>query len=203
MDYNIKNSELLITEKNHCDGASYTGSVTVSTYLGDRLTQTQTIHNEGMAGLFEFIASCLRGEYSTAKGLRPCKLVLLKQGASEPANSTPYSNTAYDSEKHHFWSSKYAISTPMLYDTAPPIEIDTGDNPSSSITYHFRIPYLSLVGGAEIKKLLLLPANPTNYEQEACAFLVLDTAIKVPTSGGNFTIIIDWTLTFNNGSAVN
>jgi hypothetical protein len=109
-------------------------------------------------------------------------------------------NLAIDAAEggHHFWSSKYALCTPMLYDNAAYAETTSGVNPSGSVTYHFRVPFLSLVGGSKIKKLLLLPLTPSDYVKDACAYYVLDNEIKVPVQSGNFTVIIDWTLTFRN-----
>jgi hypothetical protein len=82
-----------------------------------------------------------------------------------------------------------------MYDTAA---ISNVTDASSSTTFHFRIPFLSLVGGSKIKKLMLLPPNASAYQEDACAYFVLKNEIKVPDSGANFTVIIDWTLTFTN-----
>jgi hypothetical protein len=76
-----------------------------------------------------------------------------------------------------------------MYDGAALTEFTEGEG--SSTTYHFRIPFLSLVSGASIKKLLLLPSIGSDYAKDACAYFILDEAIKVPVSGGNFTVIID------------
>lgn len=61
----------------------------------------------------------------------------------------------------------------------------------NSVTYHFRVPFLSLLSGAVVQKLLLLPMNPGNYAEDACAYFILDEPIKIPDISGNFTIIID------------
>jgi hypothetical protein len=75
-----------------------------------------------------------------------------------------------------------------MFDTAVVAESTTA---GSSATYHFRVPFLSLVGGSTIKKLMLLPATATDYTRTACAYMVLDTEIKVPDAAANYTIIID------------
>lgn len=85
-----------------------------------------------------------------------------------------------------------------MYDTAA---ISTTTETSSSTTYHFRVPFLSLVGGSTIKKLMLLPPRASNYRTDACAYFILPGGIKVPDAGANFTIIIDWKLEFTNSSA--
>lgn len=207
----MKNNILDITKTNS-DCAQYTGTVTIASYIGDRLIQKETHHNAGLKTLFEFIGSCLQGNWTEARDKRPCKLVMLTQAADEcltaeelknagekytKGKSEPTNDKAVDNQSNHYWSSKYAVCGPTMYDTAA---ISTTTATSSSTTYHFRVPFLSLVGGSKIKKLMLLPPMATNYQSEACAYYVLDTEIKVPDVSANFTVIIDWTLEFTNNS---
>ena len=56
----MQNNSLEITKTNS-DCAQYTGTVTIASYLGDRLIQKETHHNAGLRLLFEFIGSCLQG----------------------------------------------------------------------------------------------------------------------------------------------
>ena len=184
--------------KTNSDCARYTGTVTIASYLGDRLIQKESHHNKGLNTLFEFMSNCLQGNWYEAKYKRPCKLVMLQTADQELSPndiSSPSNSSAIDREGKHFWSSKYAVCNPTMYDTAA---TTTTDAESSSVTYHFRVPFLSLVGGSKIKKLMLLPPQATNYQTEACAYYVLDTEIEVPVVGANFTVIVDWTLTFSN-----
>jgi hypothetical protein len=186
------------------DCAKYTGTVTVSTYLGDRLIHTETHHNKGLERLFKFVSTCLQGNWYEAKFHRPCKLVLLKTAAGEQLvenEAAPTGTAALSTPltKPEYWSSVYAVCNPVMYDTAAVAELnEDSDGPESSVTYHFRIPFLSLVSGSKIQKLLLLPATTSNYAAEACAYYILKEPLEVPVAGGNFTIIIDWTLTFKN-----
>lgn len=209
------NNNLEITKSNS-DCARYTGTVTIASYLGDRLLQKETHHNAGLKNLFEFIGSCLQGNWYEARDKRPCKLVMLTKVADEcltdadieaaggasavpKGKSTPDNNSAKDGQEAHYWSAKYAVCSPIMYDTAA---ISTTSATSSSTTYHFRIPFLSLVGGSKIRKLMLLPPMATSYQEEACAYYVLENEIAVPTAGANFTIIIDWTLNFTNSESI-
>ena len=210
----MMNNPLEITKTNS-DCTQYTGTVTIASYLGDRLIHKETHHNSGLKTLFEFIGGCLQGNWYEAKNKRPCKLVMLKaaegesdfltpegtetkkdppdkRGWSTPTNLNP---NMFDEKGNHFWSSKYAVCSPTLYDTAATTKTTATSN---SITYHFRVPFLSLVGGSKIKKLMLLPQNAVDYRANACAYYVLDEEIAVPVAGANFTIIIDWTLEFTN-----
>jgi hypothetical protein len=86
-----------------------------------------------------------------------------------------------------------------MFDTAVVGETAT-DGTSSSATYHFRVPFLNLVSGSAIKKLMLLPSVATDYTSTACAYMVLDNEITVPDTGANFTVIIDWKLIFTNNT---
>lgn len=191
---NMTNIPKSLTES-HCDCAAYAGTVAVSAYLNGRLIQKQIKHNSGLPTLFAFIANCLEGTWTEAKANRPCTLALLKTAVDEDVRtSNPISNK-------EAWGPNHAVASPIMHDSA--VISAAASSLTSSITYHFRVPFLSLVGGSEIQKLLLLPANPTSYAEEACAYFVLDNPITVPTSGGNFTVIVDWTLTFVNQTGGN
>lgn len=201
------NDNLINITKTNSDCAQYTGTVTVASYMGDRLLQKETYHNAGLPKLFDFLGSCLQGNWYEARDKRPCKLVLLKKADDEyvagetilgnytKGISTPLNSSAKDNQENHYWSSKYAVCSPIMYDTAA---ISTVTDTSSSTTYHFRVPFLSLVGGSKIKKLMLLPPTGSAYQEDACAYFVLKDEIKVPEVGANFTVIVDWTLTFTN-----
>ena len=181
----------------NCDYTNYTGIVTVSVYNNDRLIKTSTSHNKGMTTLFNFISSCLRGDFKSARESRPCKIVLLKEGANE-VFSTSGANTdtssPYSQTNAQFWTDDYSVSAPAVYDTAA---IGTVSSSGCDVTYHFRIPSLNLQAGAEVKKLLLLPVKYTSLT-EACAYYILDNKITLPEKSGNITIIIDWKLSFSN-----
>lgn len=206
------NDILLDITKTNSDCAQYTGTVTIASYLGDRLLQKETHHNAGLQTLFEFISSCLQGNWYEARDKRPCKLVLLKAPNEEQdrlttdlkANapiggwSTPNNPNAVDNDGNHYWSAKYSVCSPVMYDTAA---IAENTSESSSTTYHFRVPFLSLIGGSKIKKLMLVPSVTSDYAADACAYFVLNEEIPVPEAGANFTVIIDWTLTFTNNTA--
>ena len=191
---NITNIPESLTES-HCDCAAYSGTVAVSAYLDGRLIQKQVKHNSGLPTLFAFIANCLEGTWTEARANRPCKLALLKTAKDE---NILISNPMTDKTA---WGSNHAVASPIMHDSA--VISASANSLTSSITYHFRVPFLSLVAGSEIQKLLLLPADPTSYADEACAYFVLDNPIVVPTSGGNFTVIVDWTLTFVNQTGGN
>lgn len=185
-----------ITE-NNCSFARYSGEVTIAVFHKDKLLKKITSHNAGLEPLFTFISKCLAGRWNEAQESRPCKLVLLETGTGEDTTtSTPLNDPA----DKGYWTSRYAISTPMIYDNAV-LNTTTSNPASGSVTYHFRIPSLALAPGKIIKKLVLLPTlyNESSYKKDACAYFILPgEGIQVPDQSSNTTVIIDWTLKFTN-----
>ena len=117
------------------------------------------------------------GNYTVAKSSRPCKIILFK-GNDDGKTFTKVSSAVY-------------------YDsTALP---GIGDN-SGSVTYHFRIPFLALEGGATVKRIGLYPNNISSEKDDLCAYYDFPDGneIEIPTDGSNYTIIIEWKLTINN-----
>lgn len=197
---NKETNLIYIPEENNCNYARYKGVVTVSLFHKDKLLKTVTSHNEGLENLFMFVSKCLAGRWAEAQESRPCKLVLLEKDERESFEGSTRSTPLTDTEETGYWTSKYAISTPMVYDNAA---LNATTPTSGSVTYHFRIPSLALTAGKKIKKLLLLPSLYTSYSKDACAYFILEgegleDGITIPEQGGNTTVIIDWTLIFTN-----
>lgn len=57
----MKTNNLTEAKISNNDCAKYTGTVTVATYLGERLLKKETHHNAGLPNLFKFIGNCLQG----------------------------------------------------------------------------------------------------------------------------------------------
>lgn len=156
---------------------SYTGDIHVKVVEDDRIYYDNYFHNHGTKKLFNFFIDALIGNYMVAKSNRPCKIILFKKN-DDGKTFTKVSNAVY-------------------YDsTALP---SVGDN-SGSVTYHFRIPFLALEGGATVKRIGLYPNIISNEEDDLCAYYDFpeNEKIDIPTDGSNYTIIIEWTLTINN-----
>ena len=180
------------------DGGSYVGKVDIKVYEGDSLLSQYKQTNKGLLNLFQFITYGLQGNWENAKSKRPCKIVLLQQADGEILTESSPTDIQNDTAK--YWSSDYEASSPVYYDTAA---LATNDNSKGEIVYHFRIPFLSLTLGAKISKLMLLPNTSTDYANDACAYLILKEPIQIPLNGGNYTIIIDWKLSFSNAETKN
>ena len=57
----------------------YRGMVTISQYSGQKKIKLAQFHNEGGTPLFNFLASCLAGDFAIAKLTRPTKVMLIER----------------------------------------------------------------------------------------------------------------------------
>lgn len=188
----MENKKDLIQEIENFTGNSieYKGQITVSIFEDDRMISKNTYYNQGTNKLFTFLTNCLSGDFNTAMASRPCRLVLLKKGSSEDlATSTPTA-TNKDSNGKTYWGETYYAAPPVYYGKTPTIT-------ANKITYNFRVPFLVLQSGAIIKKMALVPENSSSVS-DICAYYTLTDEIEVPTAGGNYTILVDWELSFSN-----
>ena len=67
----------------------YTGIVTLSQYIGSKKVKIAQVQNTGGNPLFDFLSSCLIGDFTLAKVTRPTKIRLIRR--SKDASSDTYS----------------------------------------------------------------------------------------------------------------
>lgn len=186
-------------KKSKSNTFNYVGDIHVKVVEDDRVYYENYFHNHGTKKLFNFFIDSLIGNYTVAKSSRPCKVILFKKTDKDifPEDIAPDDHTT----KVKFdWSSEAKVSNAVYYDsTALP---GVGDN-SGSVIYHFRLPFLTLEGGATVRKIGLYPSIISSEDMDLCAYYLLPKAkqIEIPTEGGNYTIIIEWKLTINNADA--
>lgn len=179
-------NEKLINNTHNC--IEYKGKITVSVLENERVLSKNIYYNNGTNKLFAFLTNCLSGDFNTARANRPCRLVLLTTADEEAEYITDSKPT--DNNYSNYWSETYYAAPPVYYGKAP-------TTLGNKITYSFRVPFLQLQGGAKIKKMALVPELSSEVD-DICAYYVLGSEIEVPTVGGNFTILVDWELSFNN-----
>lgn len=165
------------------NGINYCGEVSITVMDGKRKLYT-IVHNNGKKGLFTFLSNCLLGNFTAAKNSYPSKIACF--GTATEASTTLIrlsSFVRYDSSR---WEAK---------------ETST----ESSIYFHFRIPYMVLKHGTiTTLRLYTNDVSGEEVESDICAEIKLkDTEyITVPdTTDGNFTIIVDWKMTFKDISS--
>ena len=157
-------------KKSKSNALSYTGDIHVKIVEDDRVYYDNYFHNNGTKKLFNFFIDALIGNYTVAKSSRPCKIILFKKN-DDGKTFTKVSNAVY-------------------YDSTA---VPGGDDKSGSVTYHFRLPFLVLEGGATVKRIGLYPNIISNEEDDLCAYYDFTDGneIEIPTNGNNYTIIIE------------
>ena len=193
-----KNKKEIIEYSKSAQAFDYVGDITIKLTEGDRVYSTKHYHNNGAVKLFNFFADCLIGNFNVAKSSRPCKIVLFK--VKEDDSELDPETGEVDPTKA-IWDDDTRISTKVFYDSA--VTPGASEESGSTVTYHFRIPYLSLVDGERVRKLALYPDIISSYRDDRCAYYILPAAeeIQIPGPAGvssNFTIIIDWKLHIYN-----
>lgn len=168
----------------------YRGQITVSIMDGDRLISKNKYTNSGTSKLFAFLTNCLSGDFNTARYNRPCRLLLLEGGSGEDLDTSNPADEDADSNGNAFWGEHYYVAPPVYYSKTPTAL-------GNAVTFNFRVPFLLLNNGAIVKKMALVPELSSDIS-DICAFYILSDSIQVPTSGGNFTILVDWELSFSN-----
>ena len=183
-------------KESNSNAFSYTGDIHVKVVEDDRIYYDNYFHNHGTKKLFNFFIDALIGNYTVAKSSRPCKIILFEKTKNDIFQEDIAADDTATKVKFD-WSREAKVSSAVYYDsTALP---GIGDN-SGSVTYHFRIPFLALKGGATVKKIGLYPNIISSEENDLCAYYIFpeNEGIEIPTDVSNYTIIIEWTLTINN-----
>ena len=207
MEEEIKNSEVEKSEKEDLnqeaqklpmtEGLLYEGSIKVSIQNGKKTISTRVYHNTGRPNLFRFLCYCLAGQLYSDQ--RPCRICLYNKSNQE-------SEKPAKSWKAEDWNRDLArMPSNMLYDTTPVVQLDKQEN--YTITYHFRIPYSFFASGQEVTvyKAALFSENINNTEAtDIYAYYnfttndMWDPIIIDTTLSGNYSIIIEWTMTIKN-----
>lgn len=197
---------------------SYQGNIKLSINRGSKTIMTKEYHNAGMPNLFKFLANCLAGNIS--EFMRPVKIKLFDFPGADIVNvidsAEPITPRAFQ------WNSAWNLSSercpqditpPILYETTPTItrkhdeeDPDNIDKDYYDVTFHFRIPF-SYISGEYIYLVGFYPNNATSNQEDVSVYYMFTTEdgsrwepleLTEGVQGGNFTLIIDWTLAIMN-----
>lgn len=192
------------TKKNAAEGHNstalgYTGTLTVRLQHGKNTLSNKTYHNAGTKNLFKFLCSCLAGEFTNSD--RPCRIRLFGSNGCDGTPAT-FSNTAEN------WSD--SLTPILLNDTPATIDATAIDGISGTEYYntrfHFRIPfsYVNQSETTKIYKAALFSETSSNYQGMLAWFLFTTEdgsafdPIDLVDLSGNFSIVIEWTMTLTN-----
>jgi hypothetical protein len=105
---------------------AYTGVVTLSQYIGSKKVKILQTHNSGSSPLFDFLADCLVGDYTTARFRRPNKVMLIQR------------TKVYDKENAGNFHYEYTYVAGFYCLISKPEKINDGTK--SVVRYSFMIP---------------------------------------------------------------
>jgi len=170
----------------------YSGKVNIKIFDNKLKISEINLHNTGYTSLFEYICTCLAGNYSAAEKQLPCKLTL-------------YNKTG---------ETYYPMSGYIEINEDPKVSnSNSDDNISSTTTLHFLIPRSQIVQygtQTKINAIVLYPKNigkstdkgkeidSATIKQKACADVYLADAIDINNISANFSLSIEWTLQLAN-----
>lgn len=117
----------------------YCGNVKLSTYIGKRLIEAKTYKNKGALPLFQFLASCLAGNFPSAYHGRPYKIKLLKVTEKDTVEGLDNIKSAKD------FTIDYDCTEFINLAAAPEVSYTENDSGCScKVTFNFVFPYIRL-----------------------------------------------------------
>lgn len=205
---NIKKSKIkgqIITQGSQ--GIGYQGKISIKIMRRNKVVKTLHYHNKGLLQLFKFIGYALAG--TPIENLRPCKIKLYTFQGNAPQLSSFNWKASFNGESGTIIPED--VSPFIIYDTTPIVkavpENTLGQVDSCEVTYHFRIPF-SLISSDKIYLVGLYGQNTySSNNGECCAYFLYTNdngtdwnPLDLSDITGNYSLIIDWTLTIMNSS---
>lgn len=161
---------------------TYIGDVTLSQYIGSKKVTVGKIHNSGGKPLFDFLVSCMSGDFTTANALLPCRIGLFT--ADYDSNGT-FSN----------------IEGIGNWGLLSPIRKVDSTFENSSVCYSFMIPFeiispITSFENAFVGLYSEYEASKSAYANYMAYFSLstLDRSLFL-----NAALVVDWELKIING----
>ena len=161
---------------------NYTGIVTLSQYKGKKKKIIKKIKNRGGNPLFDFFASCLIGDFTTAAKNRPTKIMFLDQVKDENNNDAV----------------SFTSASAFIYLTTEPQQILNANGEGSTVCYSFTIP--SEYFNSIFNCVGLFPDSATAYDLTKFAALA-EFNLNNATFDKSTVLILDWELSITTAEA--
>lgn len=168
---------------------TYQGSVKVSLKKGNKTIFSKTYHNKGGAPLFNFLCSCLAGNYQEAD--RPKNIMLY-------TNDGTYSADNSDINSLHSHSCSTYISLNKVGFTAD----------KNGVVLHFTVP-CAFVNSDKIYQIGLFSfanSQRDSIKYSACWNFISDDSVPtwnpldISSANGDYNIFVEWTMALNDKS---
>ena len=200
------------------EGLNYSGQIVVKVLSGNKVISKHTYHNSGRETLFKFLSLALSGNYIERQ--RPCQIKLFLYTPALQVGDAPTNfdwETAFETDL----TTPKGITPFITYDTTPVVSRKQLDDYATyRTTYHFRIPFTLISNAADNTTLGSNNASPktvihmaglypinTVFDKEASAYYLFTNddgtewqPIEIADNAGNFSMVIDWVLTFQNAA---
>lgn len=168
----------------------YTGIVTLSQYIGQKKIIVAQVHNSGGNMLFEFLASCLTGDFTTAKTIIPKKIMLLKRTASGVNRYTHESKSEFiflrtSPEKIYTDTEESAVRYSFAISRDQIRAIDTFDNLGIGL-YHDGAVVNTETSTGDIDKYSAFCEVNVNKQALINSSLIVDWELIFSNNAGNY-----------------
>lgn len=187
------------------DTLTYQGKITVKILHGERVISTKNYTNSGLPNLFKFICHALAGSYY--KNLQPCKIKLFNFLDAEKNKISP-TNFVWPSaqdDTHEIKEALKSASPFVLYDSTPVVDYNENTKEYAT-TFRFKIPFYWITQ-PQFNVIGLYASDEVSIEEASAYYLLTEKdtnnvlqwkAEELGTEIGNFSIVIDWTMTVSN-----
>lgn len=158
---------------------SYTGTVTLSRYVGSKKIEIAQIHNTGGAMLFDFLSDCLIDDFTAAESKRPTKIKVLNRTAIDGTYS-------------------YTSASGFIHLLTKPEKISK-DN-QSCVRYSFLIPrdVINNIDSTDGLALGLYAKKALNDESDVENFSACCDINAAKSLFNNTSLVVDWELSITN-----
>ena len=154
---------------------NYTGTVTLSQYIGAKKIKILQEHNAGAFPLFNFLSDCLVGDFDIAKTACPNKIMLLKKRNSADG---------YDK-----------ASLGFIYLMTKPEKVFNTDK--GIVRYSFTISR-DLLDGTDFDSIGLYTSSTVEDDYEKYAAVCELKGLNESTLSTYLALVVDWELHISN-----
>lgn len=162
----------------------YTGTVTLSRYIGSKKIKIAQVHNTGGSPLFDFFSECLLGNFDVAKIIRPNKIMFLKyEDIVDEATNTE--------------ARVYSRVSGIVSALTAPEKVYSLDNNKSTVRYSFMVSRDMLESLSDFNSIGLYTNNSTEDDYANFAAFCPVNITKNDISSSS-VLVIDWELSISN-----
>lgn len=167
---------------------SYSGDITLTTYIGKTAISKKQYHNKGALALYRFLANCLSGNFPAAYQLRPFQIKLLSYTGDKNPNEFKIDQALME-------GSIQSVTNFINLASAPEIKYVYSDTTCGcSVTFSFIFPYdrlSSTENGANVVAIYG-PGIQDTAIGDFCAYYLLTSQVVNIAEGSDTETVLTW-----------